>query len=74
MGVGSIIGIPMGLAFLTQYVSIANSSTSEFFTHISLARIFTALLIVFINVLVISLLVSSQVKKIDLASALKSVD
>lgn len=73
-GVGSIIGIPMGLAFLTQYVSIANSSTSEFFTHISLARIFTALLIVFINVLVISLLVSSQVKKIDLASALKSVD
>lgn len=73
-GVGSIIGVPVGLAFLTQYVSIADSSTNEFFTHISLARIFIALLIVFINVLVISLLVSSQVKKIDLASALKSVD
>ncbi|WP_289891364.1 ABC transporter permease [Virgibacillus pantothenticus] len=71
---GTIIGIPLGLLFLDSYVALANSTTTQFFMHISSLRLGTAILIVLFNVILISLFISRQVKKMDMATALKSVE
>ena len=72
--VGTIIGLPVGLLFLRAYVNIANSQTTQFFAQIGMFRLILAIAIVFVNTFIISLVVARQVKKIDMASALKSVD
>lgn len=72
--VGTIIGLPVGLLFLSAYVNIANSQTTQFFAQIGMFRLFLAVAIVFVNTFIISLVVARQVKKINMASALKSVD
>lgn len=71
---GTIIGVPVGMLFLQVYVGIADTNTNEFFVHISLVRIVIAVAIILINVLITSLVVARQVKRIEMASALKSVD
>jgi putative ABC transport system permease protein len=71
---GTIIGVPVGMLFLQVYVGIADTNTNEFFVHISLVRILIAVAIILINVLITSLVVARQVKRIEMASALKSVD
>lgn len=71
---GIILGTPLGLLFLQAYVGIADTNTNEFFVHISLVRIVIAIAIILINVLITSLVVARQVKRIEMSSALKSVD
>ncbi|WP_317636568.1 ABC transporter permease [Xylocopilactobacillus apicola] len=71
---GTVIGIPLGLAFLKVYVSIADSDTSEFFSYISIGGLVIAGGILFVNVVLIAWLISHHIKQVDMASALKSID
>jgi len=72
--VGIFIGLPVGFLFLSAYVNIANSQTTQFFAQIGMFRLILTIAIVFVNTLIISLVVARQVKKIKMASALKSVE
>lgn len=72
--VGSLIGVPIGILFLNFYVAIANTDTSEFFASIGVLRILIALIVILLNVLMVAFEVSRAVKKIDMSSALKSVE
>lgn len=71
---GTILGIPLGLVFLNAYVQLANTDTSAFYMHIGFIRVCVAVGIILINVLVVALEVSRQVKKINMSTALKSVE
>ncbi|MBO8441658.1 MAG: FtsX-like permease family protein [Firmicutes bacterium] len=71
---GVIIGVPLGLIFLKYYITVANSDTTEFFAHIGIMGIIVSCVIVLINVILISMVIGKRVKKINMASAFKSVN
>lgn len=72
--IGWILSLPAGVGFLNIFTAMSSTDSSDVFPYVSIMRVILATTIIFICISVISLIISSKVKKIDMIEALKSVE
>lgn len=72
--IGVVLGIPIGLVFLQYYAAQLSTSSSEILVSINIIGIVIPALILLICTIVISLIISSRIQKIDMIQSLKSVE
>lgn len=72
--IGWIIGIPMGIWFLRQYVATFSTIRIEYTAYVSWQVLLLASLLVWLTSLLTTVVISRRIKKIDMVEALKGVE
>ncbi len=72
--IGLIFGLPLGIKFLGIYVKTVSFDSFEWLTQIKPLTIAISIVVVVGTAMVINLILSSKVRKINMAEALKSVE
>ena len=72
--VGWIIGIPMGIWFLKQYVSTFSTIRIEYTAYVTWPVLVSASLLVWLTSLLTTVVISRRIRKIDMVEALKGVE
>ena len=72
--VGWMIGIPMGIWFLRQYVATFSTIRIEYTAYVTWQVLLLASLLVWLTSLLTTVVISRRIKKIDMVEALKGVE
>lgn len=72
--IGWMIGIPMGIWFLRQYVATFSTIRIEYTAYVSWQVLLLASLLVWLTSLLTTAVISRRIKKIDMVEALKGVE
>lgn len=72
--IGWLIGIPLGLWFLDQYVKTFSTIHLEYTSYISLLNLSLASLVVWVCSLTTTFFIGRRIQKLDMVESLKSVD
>lgn len=72
--IGWIIGIPLGLWFLEQYVKTFSTIHLEYTSHIGIVNLSLASLVVWLCSLTTTFFIGRRIQKLDMVESLKSVD
>jgi len=72
--VGWMIGIPMGIWFLRQYVATFSTIRIEYTAYVTWQVLLFASLLVWLTSLLTTVVISRRIKKIDMVEALKGVE
>jgi putative ABC transport system permease protein len=72
--VGWLLGIPLGLWFLDQYVKTFSTIHLEYTSYISIPNLFLASLMVWLCSLTTTFFIGRRIQKLDMVESLKSVD
>ncbi|MFC3932253.1 ABC transporter permease [Streptococcus dentapri] len=72
--VGWIIGIPMGIWFLKQYVATFSTIRIEYTAYVTWQVLLSASLLVWFTSLLTTVVISRRIRKIDMVEALKGVE
>ena len=72
--IGWLIGIPLGIWFLKEYVATFSTIRIEYTAYISMYVLASATLLVWFTSLGTAYFISFRMRKIDMISALKGVD
>lgn len=72
--VGWIVGIPMGIWFLNQYVATFSTIRIEYTAHVNWQVLAIASLLVWFTSVCTTLIISRRIRKIDMVEALKGVE
>lgn len=72
--IGWIIGIPLGIWFLRQYVATFSTIRIEYTAYVSWQVLLLASLLVWLTSLLTTVVISRRIKKIDMVEALKGVE
>ena len=72
--VGWVVGIPMGIWFLEQYVATFSTIRIEYTAYVTWQVLLSASLLVWLTSLLTTVVISWRIRKIDMVEALKGVE
>lgn len=72
--IGWIVGIPMGIWFLKQYVATFSTIRIEYTAYVNWQVLLSASLLVWLTSLLTTMVISRKIRKIDMVEALKGVE
>jgi len=72
--VGGIIGIPVAIVFLSQFVGIVAFESFEWMPHLTALSFTIALSVIVFCSIAVALILGYRIKKVDMVEALKSVE